>query len=410
MHEYTKQINWIEGQHNNMVDLLLAWSRINSGSFNIEGIRQMRAALAKEFAALGGEAEIIPMPPLQQVTASGDIETIEIAEALRIRKHSNAPIKIVLCGHMDTVFPADSTFQTPRWINDNVINGPGVADLKGGLVCMLFALKALEQSKYASKIGWEVLLNPDEEIGSQSSNELLVEAARENDFGLIYEPALADGTLAGARKGSGNFTYVIKGISAHAGREFTKGRNAIVLAAELAIKLYSLNNKRPDVTINPAKIEGGSPNNIVPDIAILRFNVRMPKMEDQQWLEQQFTKIETELNKRQGFTITRHGGFTRPPKQLSPQNIKLFELAKECATDIGINITWQDTGGCCDGNNMAAAGLPNIDSLGVRGGNIHSHEEFVFVDSLTERAKLSALLLFRLAEGAISIKSPNGIL
>lgn len=394
---YHSYLNWIDSQRDRMVETLLAWSRINSGSFHVEGVRKQRGALEKEFSVLGGMAEILPVPPLETIDSHGKLTQIALAEALRIRKRPTAPLQVFLCGHMDTVFPQNSSFQEPCWLDDNTINGPGVADLKGGLVVMLYALQALEQSPWAERIGWEILFNSDEEIGSQGSHPLLVEAAKRNHFGLIYEPALADGTLAGERKGSGNFVFVIKGISAHAGRDFDKGRNAIALMGELISRLYALNGQRDGVTINPGKIEGGGAVNIVPDLAILRLNVRLLKAEDMAWIEAQFDEITQDLGHRDGFFLFRHGGFTRPPKQLAAETKNLFNRVKECGEMLGQPIAWKPSGGCCDGNNLAAAGLPNVDTLGVRGGNIHSHDEFVKVDSLAERAKLSALLLMKSA-------------
>jgi glutamate carboxypeptidase len=391
-------LNWIDTQHSRMVETVLQWSSINSGSFNVEGVRQMRETLSEAFSSLKGSHEVLPIDSLEVVDSKGKLIQIPLAEVLRITKRPEAPTKVVLSGHMDTVFPKDSHFLEPKWLDDNTINGPGVTDLKGGLVCMLIALEAFEQTPLAEKIGWEVLLNPDEEIGSQGSNRYLEEAARKADVGMIYEPALADGTLAGARKGSGNFTIVVKGLAAHAGREFDKGRNAIMLLAEIITALYAINGQREGVTLNPGKLEGGGPTNIVPDMALLRFNIRMPKPEDQLWLQKEFDRILAEFNKRDGFTVELHGAFTRPPKPLSDANQRLFEWVKECGAVIGQEIKWQPTGGCCDGNNMAAIGLPNVDTLGVRGGRIHSDEEFLLVDSLTERAKLSFLLLCKLAE------------
>ena len=389
---------WIDTQHDRMVETVLAWSNINSGSFNVEGVREMRKTLEKALAPLGGEAEVLEVSPLQSVSKTGELEEIPLAEVLRIRKRPNAPIKVALSGHMDTVFPKGSHFQEPKWLDDNTINGPGVTDLKGGLVCMMVALEALEKSPLAEKIGWEIVLNPDEEIGSQGSNPFLVEAAKRNHVGLIYEPSLADGTMVGARKGSGNFVIVVKGRAAHAGREIEKGRNAIVLLAEMIAELNALNGKREGVTLNAGKIEGGGPTNIVPDTAILRFNVRMPEMQDKQWLQDEFDQMLARYNEREGYEVSLHGAFTRPPKTLSDDNKRLLELVRDCGAELGQEIKWQPTGGCCDGNNMAAAGLPNVDTLGVRGGRIHSDEEFLLVDSLTERAKLSAAILFKLAE------------
>ncbi len=393
----TELFAWIDTQHNRMVETTLAWSRINSGSFNVQGVRDMRQALMTALEPLGGEAEVLPIAPLQSVDSHGKLVDIPLAEALRIRKRPNAKTKIVLSGHMDTVFPKDSHFQEPVWLDENTINGPGVTDLKGGLVCMMIALEALEQSPLAENIGWEIILNPDEEIGSQGSNIYLEEAARRNDVGLIFEPALADGTMVSERKGSGNFVIVVHGRAAHAGREFEKGRNAIILLAEMMLQLNSLNGQREGVTLNAGKIEGGGPTNIVPDMALLRFNVRLPKAEDKIWMQSELDKIVENFSQRDGFKVELHGAFTRPPKVINAQNKKLLDWVQSCALDIGLTINFVPTGGCCDGNNMAAVGLPNVDTLGVRGGRIHSDEEFLLVDSLTERAKLSTALLLRLA-------------
>ena len=139
---------------------------------------------------------------------------------------------------MDTVFGEDHAFQKTRWLEDGVLNGPGVADMKGGLSVMLAALKAVEKSNSAERIGYEVVINSDEEVGSPASATLLAQAAAGKRAALTYEPAaLPDGTLAGARPGSGNFSFVVRGRSAHAGRNPEDGRNAIVAASELALRL-----------------------------------------------------------------------------------------------------------------------------------------------------------------------------
>jgi glutamate carboxypeptidase len=276
-----------------------------------------------------------------------------------------------------------------------------VADLKGGLVVMLTALQALERSPYAEKVGWEVLLNPDEEIGSPGSAPLLEQSARRNHLGLVYEPALADGTLAGARKGSGNFTAVVRGKAAHAGREHHLGRNAIVALADFVGALDALNGRRPGVTVNPGRIEGGGPLNVVPDLAIVRFNVRVADAEQQTWVDQELQRLGAAIDAREGISLALRGRFGRPPKVLTSANLALFEMLAGCGAELGVGIRWQSTGGCCDGNNLAAAGLPNVDTLGVCGGRIHSSREFVLLDSLTERARLSALFLMKLGAGEL---------
>ncbi|HXH04774.1 MAG TPA: hydrolase [Candidatus Competibacteraceae bacterium] len=403
MSVYTPYLDWLNDHYPAMVALVEDWSRINSGSYHLEGLARMADTLGAAFAPLGGAAQLVDLAPLASVDRQGRLVQRPLGRALSIVKRPQAPCRVLLAGHMDTVFPADSHFQNPRWLDDNILNGPGVADLKGGLVVMLHALLALERSPWAENVGWEVLLNPDEEIGSLGSAPLLEAAARRNHIGLIYEPALADGTLAGARKGSGNYTLVVHGRAAHAGRDHHLGRNAIVLLAEGIVRLDALNGQRPGVTVNPGHIEGGGPVNIVPDLAILRFNIRVASHEEQHWVERELHALVDELSGREGFQVELHGRFGRPPKLLDERQSALFEQVRECGAELGLNIRWAATGGCCDGNNLAAAGLPNVDTLGVRGGKIHSDEEFLLADSLVERARLSALLLMKIGAGEIRL-------
>ena len=408
MISYTPYMQWIDRQYDSMLQLLIDWSTINSGSWNLSGLGRMRQAIRTRFESLGSVPEEIALEPMEGIDATGNRVQLPLGKALRFVKRPRAPQRIFLGGHMDTVFGADHAFQKTRRRDARSLNGPGVADLKGGLVVMLTALEALERSPYAEALGWEILINPDEEIGSPGSAPLLEAAARRNHLGLIYEPALADGTLAGARKGSGNYTVVVRGKAAHAGREHALGRNAIVALADFITALNALNGQRSDITVNPGRIDGGGPVNIVPDLAICRFNVRVGSLEEQTWVASEIHRLCDVINQREGFAIELLGGFGRPPKALTPQNRRLFEMVSVCGRELGVEVRWQPTGGCCDGNNLAAAGLPNVDTLGVRGGNIHSAEEFVVLDSLTERAKLSALLLMKIGAGELSIPAPVG--
>lgn len=395
---YQPHLDWIADQQEAMLKMTLAWSAINSGSYNLDGLAAMAQVLEQEFAALEPDSsERIDLAPMQAVSRDGGLADIPLGQAVRFRKRPNAPLKVMLTGHMDTVFPKDHGFQSNTFLDDTTVNGPGVADMKGGIVIMLHALKALESSPWAEHIGWEVLINSDEEIGSIGSAPLLMEGAKRNDFGLTYEPSMPDGTLAGARKGSGNFTAVVNGRAAHAGREPHLGRNAIAMLSEFILAIFELNGKMPGVTVNPGRIDGGGPVNVVPDLAMCAFNVRVATPEEQVFVENELSKLENHYNTREGFKLKVHGGFTRPPKVLSPANVQLFDFIKACGADLGMSLHEKPTGGCCDGNNLAAAGLPNVDTLGVRGANIHSSDEYMIIPSLTERAQLSTLLLLRLA-------------
>jgi glutamate carboxypeptidase len=272
--------------------------------------------------------------------------------------------------------------------------------MKGGLAVMLAALKAVEHSSIAERIGYEVVIDSDEEVGSPSSAALLRAAAQGKRAALTYEPAaLPDGTLAAARPGSGNFSFVVRGRSADAGRNPEEGRNAIVAASELALRLAM--SKTPGLSINPAKIDGGGPNNVVPDLAVLRVNLRPRTTDDQEIAARLIAKALDETAAAHDVFIEAHGGFGRPPKPVTEDAEALFKLVSQAGADLGQEIGWQPSGGVCDGNNIAACGLPVVDTMGVRGGKIHSAEEYLIVESLTERAALSALTILRLAaEGA----------
>jgi glutamate carboxypeptidase len=264
---------------------------------------------------------------------------------------------------------------------------------------MLAALRAIEKSPAAERLGYEVIVNSDEEVGSPASAALLAKAAAGKRAALTYEPAaLPDGTLAGARPGSGNFSFVVRGRSAHAGRNPEDGRNAVVAAAELALRLAM--SKTPGLSINPAKIDGGGPSNVVPDLAILRVNMRPRTTDDQEIAGRLIAKALDETAQQHEVYIEAHGGFGRPPKPLSEDAEALFKLVQRAGADLGQTVAWQPSGGVCDGNNIAACGVPVVDTMGVRGGKIHSMEEFLIADSLAERAGLSALTILRLAEGA----------
>jgi glutamate carboxypeptidase len=307
-----------------------------------------------------------------------------------------APVQLLFTGHMDTVFGADHAFQDTRWLEDGVLNGPGVADMKGGIAVMLAALKSVERSPHSDRIGYEVVINSDEEVGSLSSAPLLARAAGGKRAALTYEPAaLPDGTLAGARPGSGNFAIVVHGRSAHAGRNPEAGRNALHAAADLALRLGAL--KRDGLSVNPSRIEGGSPSNVVPDLAVLRVNLRPRTPEIETEAKQAIDAAITAIATKHDVRIEVSGGFGRPPKPMTPDAETLFNIVKQAGADLGQSIGWQSSGGVCDGNNIAACGVPVVDTMGVRGGKIHSMEEYLIVDSLAERAALSALTILRLA-------------
>ena len=370
------------------------WSAVNSGTRNLAGLAALAGLLGEAFAVLPGAIGWVDPIAVEGVGADGIACGIDHGPHLHLRVRPDAAVRILLTGHMDTVYPADHSFQQVTDRGDGTIGGPGVADMKGGLAVMLAALGALEFA--GSDIGYDVLINSDEETGSLSSAALLAEAAAGKVAALTYEPALADGTLAGARGGTGNFSIVVRGTSAHAGRNPEDGRNAIVAAADLAVRLAKIAG--PRLAVNPARIEGGGPNNVVPDLAVLRINFRPATLDEITRARSHIDAAVAMVAADHDVGIEMHGGFNRPPKPIDPDAEKLFALVREAGGDLGLDIGWRATGGVCDGNNIAAAGVPVVDTMGVRGGAIHSPDEFMIVDSLAERAALSAVTILRIAE------------
>lgn len=397
--EERKILDFVDSRADHMIATVKDWSRINSGSRNADGLEQMRKVLSDAFAELEGEVSAVELEPSTTVELDGEVRDVPYTPSMKVSKRPDAPVRIVLTGHHDTVFPKGCGFEDWRLTDEDTINGPGVADMKGGLLVMLHGLLALERSPWRDQIGYDVLVSPDEEIGSLGSGPVLAGLGAKAHVGMTYEPALADGSLAGARKGSGNFSLRCLGKAAHAGREHHLGRNAVVAAADFANRLDALNSQREQVTFNVSRIDGGGAPNVVPDLGICRFNVRVKTEDDAAWAKAEIEALVQAVNTRDGITADLHGGFTRPPKPMSPANQRMFEWTRTAGSAIGLDIRWNDTGGVCEGNNLWASGCPNVDTLGVCGADIHSDREIAKLSSFAERARLSAVMLMAFARG-----------
>ncbi|MFC4292547.1 hydrolase [Sphingorhabdus arenilitoris] len=380
-----------------MLSQVEMWCAVNSGTGNLAGLAQTAAMLSDALSALPGTVEQVEGAPSELIRNDGSVQMTEYGKHLIVTVRPDAPVQMLFTGHMDTVFPAGHAFQQLTWREDGILNGPGVADMKGGIAVMLHALLAIEGAKDQPDFGYQILINSDEEVGSPSSAPIIARLAKDKMAALTYEPAaLPDGTLAGARAGSGNFSVIFSGKSAHAGRNPDEGRNALLAAADLALRMKALT--REGLSVNPARIDGGGPNNVVPDHAILRVNLRPHTPELQSFAENEIKQLIAAIEAEHDVSAHLHGGFGRPPKPISNSAAALFGLVKKCGEDLGLSIGWKSTGGVCDGNNIAACGVPVVDTMGVRGGAIHSSDEYLITDSLPERARLSALTIMRLAQ------------
>ncbi|CEK10494.1 hydrolase [Legionella hackeliae] len=392
---------YLYAHENLMIEQLHQFCTINSGSENLPGLALMSEALEAAFKPLADDIQHHSLPTLTTINMKGEPITQRCGDILFIRKRPELKRRILLSGHMDTVFAANNPFQHLTYINDNQLNGPGVADMKGGLLVILHALSAFEGMPAAQQLGWDVVINADEEIGSPASSGFFDAIAANYQAALVYEPAMdPEGTLAKNRRGSGKLTLIATGKSAHAGRAFYQGRNAICYLAEAVIDIHALNGLRDGVTINIGKIAGGEALNVVPDKAVAKLDVRISKPEDEQWVRTQLDAIIAKMQ-RTDYSITVHGSFDRPVKRVCESTQKLFSRIQKLGRLLDLTINWEDSGGCCDGNNLARHGLAVIDTLGVRGGNIHSANEYILLNSLVERSALSSLLLHDLAQGGL---------
>lgn len=397
--DLVQAMDFLEQNQQKILDLTIKLAEINSGSLNVSGLNAVANILQEQMSDLQSEHVSMPVAPLQHVNEHGDITELPLADVQRFWKRPKAPFQVLMVGHTDTVFSPQHKFQQIKKVGGDILHGPGVADMKGGLAVIIWALKAFEQLPCANNLGWELLLNADEEIGSPGSAEIIAYRAKQHNVGFVFEPALDEqGTLSGARKGSGNYTFVMRGKSAHAGRHFHEGRNAICKMAEVIMQLHALNGVRDGVIINVGSVHGGEAVNVVPDYCVCKINVRILDIEDVAWVETEINKIMQAMQHLEGYKLELYGGFSRMPKKMDSATEQLYKIVGDVGLKLDQKISWQLSGGSSDGNNLSAVGLPNVDSLGVRGGKMHTNQEFLLVPSLLERAKLLLNVLVYLSE------------
>lgn len=380
-----------------MVSNLIELANLNSGSSSLDGLCKVANWLS-DWMDLPADHQRIVLPPRQFITDEGELTSVETGPLLRWDYRPKAARRVLLAIHYDTVFDVDHPFQHCQRLSDSRLQGPGTADAKGGIVVLHYALRALLESG-CDELGWTILLNPDEELGSPCSKETFRQAANEFDFGLLFEPALPSGALVSHRKGSGAFTLVMHGKSAHAGRDFQLGRNAVAALCRLVERIDQLNGQRAETTINVGRFVGGGPVNVVPQLAIAKINTRVPDSAAATWFETTLQSLVEQANQEDGLRCDLHGSFSSPAKMLNPAQLALMNCIEKCSERLGHKIQWQYSGGVCDGNKLAAAGLPNIDTLGPIGDGLHSHHEWVDLTSLVPKAQLIVEILTRFSQG-----------
>lgn len=311
---------------------------------------------------------------------------------LRLRRPGTAH-RVMLSGHMDTVWAVGSWGDLWREHNGQIF-GPGIYDMKGGLLFIVELLRWLDATG-AEHPTLDILINPDEEIGSVASAAAIRESALENDLVLVLEPTTRDGVVKLARKGSGEYRLAIRGRSAHQGVEPELGVNAVVEAAHQVMRLLELQDLVAGSTLGPNVLIGGTASNVVPDHAELRIDVRAWTVDEQRRLDEGIAALAPVLD---GISLELSGGWNRPPMEMSEASMAVFERARAIGGHLGLDLKWVRWGGSSDANLTAAAGTPTVDGLGPVGEGSHQHTENIEVEALPARMALFAELVASLSE------------
>ena len=297
---------------------------------------------------------------------------------------------ILLLGHMDTVFPLGTLDRMPFYERDDKIYGPGVLDMKGGLVIGLSAIEKLRATDAMPDRPISMLFTSDEEVGSQTSRALIEKLAMKAELVLVLEPALVDGSIKTWRKGTGVFTLRVQGRAAHAGGAHEKGRNAIEEIAHQILAIQSLTDYAKETTLNVGTIRGGTASNVVPEFAEVAIDLRIMQAGEFAHIEKALKSLKPAL---EGTSLEIIGGLNRPPMPFDETMRKTFDKAQVTAKREGITLKASGTGGASDANFVAPLGIPVLDGLGTVGEGLHSSREYIFTKSLREKSALLTALL-----------------
>ena len=305
--------------------------------------------------------------------------------------------RIMLIGHLDTVYPIGTAARRPMRIVGDKIIGPGTCDIKGGLLVGLYAVRALQQSGFADFAELVFFFNSEEEVGSPVSQHLYAPIAKNMDAVFVLEAARANGDIVSARKGVGNYKLRVRGKAAHAGVEPEKGANAILELSHRIAALHALNGIAPGVTVNAGVIGGGTRPNVVPDEAWVDVDVRAIDQAGATLAKQAIADLARQPSQVRGTTVEMSGSFGFMPMAKTPAIAKLVEMAQRSARELGFEVNDAATGGVSDANKMAELGVPVLDGLGPVGGLDHGPDEYIELSSIIPRTALLALLIQKIA-------------
>lgn len=377
-------LSYAQGQKEQWLDWLETIVNIDSGSRDLDGLVLMHDFLKQRWTALEFQTETIKTETGPQLVSK------------HLSSKADAPT-LLMIGHTDTVFDRGTVAKRPFTIHDGRAYGPGVADMKGGLIAMLGVVETLNASDLLDQLNLIVVNNCDEEIGSICSRSQIEALAEEADWAFVFEPGRANGDIVLARKGGQAWTLDIQGSAAHAGVNPQDGASAIEAMSRKVIALHELSDYENGISVNVGVIHGGTRSNVVAEYTTAEIDARVPTLEADKRIKKAIEAIASTVEV-QGTSSTLKFLNGRGPMEANSWNQSIFEMMEETAKDLGFDLGWQATGGGSDGNFTAAKGVPTMDGLGPVGGGYHSDEEYLEVDTLPLRVAMVASVIVQLAQ------------
>jgi len=364
-----------------MIDLLERLVTSESPSHDKAAVDRVGAIISEECRSLGGQVVIHPQ------NENGD--HIEVRWGPHSLTHQGERGIMLLC-HMDTVFPCGTLDKMPFYQIGDMVFGPGVLDMKGGIVIALTVIASLFEDCKLKSRPVTALFTSDEEIGSRTSRVLIESLAKKSSLVMVLEPGMPNGAVKTWRKGVGDFTLRVSGRAAHSGGDHEKGRNAIEELAHQIIAIQKLTDYEKGTTLNVGVVRGGIAPNVVPDEAIAEIDLRVMQPGEAERIIACLYGLKPFM---EGTSLTMTGELNRPPMPLDKIMTSTFKKAKEIAANKSIQLESGGTGGASDANFVAPLGIPVLDGLGAIGEGQHSNREYIYADSLPERAELLDLLI-----------------
>ncbi|WP_045374187.1 M20 family metallopeptidase [Vibrio campbellii] len=357
---------------------------VDCGTYTTDGIEFIASQFEEKYQAMSGWS----------------VKRIDCGRAgigLEVRNKPEAEqIDVMLIGHMDTVFPVGTAELRPMSQDAEKAYGPGVSDMKSGLLNIVYAMRNLDQA-VLDKLSIAICMNPDEETGSLDSVDWIQSAAKNAKNVLVAEAARADGGLVKARKGMARYKMTFNGVAAHAGNEPENGRSAITEMANWILAVNAMTNFESGTTLNVGIVSGGNGANIVPEHAEAIVDVRF-------WSNEEYDDVDSKLNGMletpfvDGVSIELVREAYKPSMVPSPQTESLMTLVEEAASELAIDINWKEVGGGSDANNTAILGVPTLDGLGPIGAGFHSDQEYLLLESIEPRIKMLMRVLEKIAQ------------